>query len=228
MSVWFAIPSARPVVEVNACTAKWRAKGYKIALWRDKDESPEPLADLLLVGTSPYPGYAATVNILAKHVLAMDADCNWVCTAGDDTEPDQRDPAEIAVECTAHFGGTFGVMQPTGDPFAGRCIERIAGSPWLGRDWCFRAHDSEGPFYAAFTHMFGDEALKGIAEKLGVYWPRPDLTHFHNHFTRVGDESKHSNVPDHLKWCNSPQHWAEAQALFNRLKASGFAECMPA
>ena len=35
MSVWFAIPSARPPAEAIPTLDKWRAQGYKIALWRD-------------------------------------------------------------------------------------------------------------------------------------------------------------------------------------------------
>lgn len=232
MSVWFVIPSARPIAEVNACTAKWRERGYRVALWRDRDEDGLAMvADLAMVPVrGGYPGYGVAVNSLARHILTEDPDCEWIVTGGDDTLPDPRDPTEIAAECTEQFGGTFGVMQPTGDLFhdsLGRIIERIAGSPWLGREWCLRANQGKGPFHPGFTHMFGDQCLMETAEKLGVFWRRPDLTHTHNHFTRVGDGARAAVIPDHLKWCNTPQHWNEMQALFNRLKADGFRECMP-
>jgi hypothetical protein len=126
---------------------------------------------------------------------------------------------------------TFGVMQPTGDRFAGGCIERIAGSPWLGREYCLRANQGKGPFWPEFTHMFGDEALKRTAEKLGVYWARPDLTHFHNHLMRASDaidsRAIKKPIPPHLVQWNTSEHWEEMKAIFKRLEAEDFAPCMP-
>ena len=122
-------------------------------------------------------------------------------------------------------------MQPTGDRYAGGCIDRIAGSPWLGREWCLRANGGRGPFWPEFTHMFSDECLKRTAEKLGVYWARPDLTHFHNHFMRetsaIDSEAVRKAVPQHLKQWNTPEHWDEMKAIFKRLEADHFAPCMP-
>lgn len=89
---------------------------------------------------------------------------------------------EIAAECEQHFVGhwaritkqcgrevglevspdaafaageasaTFGVMQPTGDPWAstprlGRDIERICGSAWIGREFALRSYGGRGPLY---------------------------------------------------------------------------------
>lgn len=186
-----------------------------------------------------YPGYAQAVNALAKSVLEYDPSCDWICTGGDDTLPDPNHTAEeIAAQCGDYFefkdGGynrTFGVMQPTGDRFAGGCIDRIAGSPWLGRSWCLRANGGRGPFWPEFTHMFGDECLKRTAEKLGVYWVRPDLTHFHKQFQRESDaidsRAVSNPVPPHLVKWNTRQHWDEMQAIFRRLEAEDFKSCMP-
>ena len=264
-NTWLCIPSARPPEQVEPVLAKWRERGYKIALLRDEgknDVSCDHFESVL-----PYPGYAQAVNLLVSQVFAKDPDCDWIVTGGDDTLPDPNHTAEeIARECEDHFysaiecayppsrpawseipipspGGsgtnapsfkrwaTFGVMQPTGDRFAGGCIDRIAGSPWLGREWCLRANGGRGPFWPEFTHMFGDECLKRTAEKLGVYWPRTDLVHFHNHFQRVSDaidsRAMAKPIPEHLKQWNTRAHWDEMQAIFKRLEAEEFASCMP-
>jgi hypothetical protein len=227
MSVWLCIPSARP----NGGTAKaWKERGYRVALFRDPGSDPVDCADLVLVGE--YPGYAQAVNALAKEVLAGDADCRWIVSGGDDTLPDpNKTPERIAVECTQYFTGTFGVMQPVADRFAGGSIDRIAGSPWMGREWCERANQGAGPMYPGFSHMFTDEALLRTAELLGVYWKRPDLMHFHDHFTRLSRDVNSPAVgrtpPPHLVKWNTPQHWNESKALFQSLEAQGFAPCMP-
>ncbi len=251
MSVWFCIPSARPIEQVESVLEKWRERGYKVALWRDEvvlagDPIPfKETADLVYFGA--YEGYAEAVNFLASKVLHEDASCDWIVTGGDDTLPDPNHTAsQIAVECSYYFGSqltdgmyiyspktsTFGVMQPTGDRFAGGSIDRIAGSPWLGREWCLRANGGRGPFWPEFTHMFGDECLKRTAEKLGVYWSRPDLTHFHKHFQRESDAIDSNAIyrrpPPHLDKWNTKQHWEDMLAIFRRLEAEDFKSCLPA
>ena len=264
MSVWYCIPSKRSPTEANICLDKWRAQGYKIALWRDSGD--EPIAcDLMISGE--YPGYAQAVNALCAEVLKSDPDCDWCVTGGDDIEPDPNQSAEeIARQCSEHFGKplglppepvrenrpdflhaelqatsaylrinyslpTFGVMQPTGDRFAQGSIDRIAGSPWMGREWCERANGGQGPFWPEFTHMFGDEALQRTAQKLGVFWQRPDLIHLHHHFMRkstdINSPAVPTVIPPHLVEWNSQRHWNEMQAIFRRLEAHGFAPCMP-
>lgn len=228
MSVWFCIPSARPVKEANRSLSKWRERGYRVGLWRDTEPAPELLCDLLLTGR--YPGYANAVNAIAGEVLKIDPECRWIVDGGDDTEPDENhDPGSIAEECEKHFGGTFGVMQPTGDRWAGGSIDRIAGSAWMGREWCERANGGAGPLWHEFTHMFVDDCLQETAKKCGVFWQRRDLSHMHRHFLRNGDEVCRSNpnTPAHLVKWNSPAHWAEMQAVYVRLKNADFAPCMP-
>ena len=222
MSVWFAIPSARPVAEAQACIDAWRAKGYRVAIWRDTGAEPVE-CDLLMSGE--YAGYAKTVNLLAKTILAEDPAAEWIVTGGDDTLPDGRPASEIAAECSAHFSGTFGVMQPTGDRWADGSIDRIAGSPWLGREFCERAYQGNGPLWGEFTHMFVDEHLQAVAVTLGLFWQRRDVTHYHNHYLRVQEGVNWSaGVPAHLTQWSSQQHWNESKAIFERLQAGGFAE----
>ena len=229
MSVWLTIPSARTAAEADPTLAKWRERGYLVALWRDLGSEPID-CDILVIGE--YPGYARAVNYLCKEVLERDLAAAWCVAGGDDTLPDPNHAAdEIAQQCAEHFGGTFGVMQPTGDRYAGGCIDRIAGSPWLGREWCQRANAGQGPFWPEFVHMFGDECLMRTAVKLGVYWQRPELVHFHEHFMRkssaIDSPAAAKNVPPHLIRWNSPQHWREMETIFRNLEAQDFEPCMP-
>jgi hypothetical protein len=241
MSVWCLMPSARPVGEVNVCTDKWRETGYKLGLWRDA-EVPEPdLKHDFSIGGFPWRGYPHAINRLAERVFGLDSECDWAIAAADDTFPDpNKSASEIAYECTdylfrlhekqcpgckveAHKIGTFGVMQPTGDPWSdhmGRIIERIAGSPWLGREWCRRAYQGKGPLNEEYRHCFPDEELQCVAQKLGVFWQRPDLVHYHQNWARARGDRR--DMPEFLREANSPEHWKKYQALFNRRKAAGF------
>lgn len=218
MSVWFAIPSKRPIAECEPVLALWRQQGYRIALWRDV-EAEHPPCDLLLIGT--YTGYSMSVNELVRAVLARDPEASWIVTGGDDTQPDLSHTAEeIATQCTDHFGGTFGVMQPTGDRWANGSIDRIAGSPWMGRDFCERANQGQGPMWPEYFHMFNDEELQLVALRLGVFWQRPDLIHLHEHWMRKGQGN--AAMPEFLTRANSPANWQAMSQIFAYRKANGF------
>lgn len=246
---FLCIPSARPVEQVAPVIAEWKAMGYGVALQRDEPPTGSTGADIVFV--RQYLGYADAVNWLSRQVLADYPECDWIVAGGDDTWPDMYKRAdEIAAELLRHFAGsallkglssdaefaigcprpdrvsTFGVCQPTGDPWSdnlGRIIERIAGSPWLGREWCRRAHAGKGPLWPEFRHMFVDEALQIYAQSLGVFLQRPDLTHFHAHAQR----DMRSPAAPHMKEWNSQKHWHESKAIFERLKSTNFAECQP-
>lgn len=175
----------------------------------------------------------------------------WFVTGGDDVEPDMNNTAEeIAQQCSEHFSHiaiqnkfsdpavkdlvahadahmTFGVMQPTGDRFAGGSIDRICGSPWMGREFCRRMYGGKGPLFEGYRHMFVDEELQEVALKLDVLWQRPDLIHLHRHFMREDETDLHSDAvkreaPAHLVKWNTQEHWAESQKLFRERKAAGF------
>lgn len=256
MSVWVAMPSARPVEEVNARLEKWRRMGYKVALWRDHIYAPDSGAfaincaeipsdfhcDLLIVAAK-YPGYYAAANGLVDQVFLKDQTCDWVVCAADDMDPDASKPAdEIAWECSVNFGtrhdlaapltpGTFGVMQPTGDrwgehepwakaqhPTRPAYADRICGSPWIGREFARRVNLGKGPWWPEYLHMFGDEELLNVAEKLGVLWQRRDVIHYHDHCRRDGV----ARTPAFLTEAYGPAHWTKYQELFARRKMAGF------
>jgi len=229
MSVWLAIPSKRPQSEAQACIDRWRARGYLVAMHRDTGDD---IVDCDYLSYGDYQGYAKTVNALIRAVMKFDTDARWFIAAGDDISPDPTKRAdEIADECETFFakfdarGGlphshTFGVMQPTGDPWAdsaGRMIERIAGSPWIGREFCERAYGGNGPYFEGYRHCFLDNEIMDVAKLLGVFWQRPDLTHHHAHWTR-----ERRPMPGYLAEPNSPAHWQKYHALYRERKAAGF------
>ncbi len=239
-NVWVCVPSARPVAEVREWAAKWHERGYKVAIWRDQGASCDLLYDFCQVGD--YPGYAQATNALINWVLDNDSSCDWVVAGGDDVFPDQAHTAEeIAAQCSGYFqvwnkqerktedGPTFGVMQPTGDPWGEteswaikslpvgrrRSIERICGSPWLGREYCRRVNGGRGPLWPEYFHNWVDEECQEVAIKLGVFWQRPDLTHYHDNPLRHGKPR-----PTHLSGVDA--EYVRSKPLFDRRKAQGF------
>lgn len=240
MSVWLAIPSKREPEEVEPVLKAWRERGYKIALHRDVGESID--ADIVR-SARQYPGYAVAVNTACRVILELDPQASWIVCAGDDTYPDPNHSAEeVALQCRAHFydsrpasrelrlaTDTFGVMQPTGDPWsdsAGRIIERIAGSPWIGREFARRMYGGAGPYWHEYRHCFVDEELQCVAQKLGVFWQRPDLIHHHQNWARpkhpqfpAGDAK---DMPAFLAEANSAEHWAKYSNMFKERKEQGF------
>ena len=225
MSVWFATPSKRPVAEAEACIAKWIERGYQAVVQRDPGDGV--LANCLTVAR-PYQGYSEAVNFLCSLVLG-DIEAIWIVTGGDDTDPDPNHTAErIAAECTGHFSGTLGVMQPTGDrwqeedgratwPDQPAAIDRICGSPWMGREFVARAYGGHGPMWPEYWHMFNDEELQNVAIKLGILWQRRDIIHMHNHWMKLGKQ-----IPDFLVRANSMENWNKTHALFLARKAAGW------
>ncbi len=253
MKVALCIPSARPLVECKGVLEAWRDMGYLVHLWRDpdSDQSIFGYADSVIEGQ--YPGYAEAANALILQAFRFDPDLQWAVTGGDDTLPDPNKRAdEIAFQCGRHFGeinksfrmepvvfgepiqygearnpwGTFGVMQPTGDRYASGSIDRIAGSPWIGREFGTRMYGGHGPYWPEYTHMGADEELMYVAEAAGVYWRRPDLCHLHRHFQRESDDLNSAAVrrpvPPHLVEANSPEHWQRYKRIFGNRKSAGF------
>lgn len=182
MNVWYCIPSANPERCVRAFEA-WKAQGYKCAVLVNKPDHEVLTADLV-VRVDKYKGYFASVNRLAKLVVA-EHEADIVVTGGDDMLPDPTKRAdEIGAEFLARFPDGYGVMQPTGDDLPG--TKDICGSPWMGRRWIERAYGGDGPLCGEYFHFYGDLELKELAGELGVLWQRDDLRQYHDHWIRRG------------------------------------------
>ena len=234
MSVWYCIPSKRPPNEANACLEAWQQAGYNVAIIREPADGKLDVA--IQLDTQAYLGWPRSVNLLVAVVMATDSHAEWFVTGGDDYFPDQNKTAdEIAGECGEYFANlhgqnygndSFGVMQPTGDRWGERhgeaIIDRIAGSPWMGREFCRRMYHGGGPLYPGYHHNFADEELQNVAQKLGVFWQRRDLVQEHRHWARPrGDWA---DAPEWALAINHPIHsdWEPSKALFAKRKAAGF------
>lgn len=247
MSVWLTIPSKRPPEECEPILKLWRERGYKISLWVDSVADGEA-KKVDFYSASGYPGYAQAVNIVIQDIISdsgvnPDPGAEWFIAAGDDTEPDMNHSAEeIARECEEHFGGsqplpgvdrnptyrTFGVMQPTGDRWGdaqGPYIDRVAGSAWIGREFARRVNQGRGPLWPQYFHMGVDEELQAVAQKYGVFWQRPDLTHLHRHWGRPREGERigmRDRMPKFLERANSQEEWQKYKAIFAARQAAGF------
>ena len=122
-------------------------------------------------------------------------------------------------------------MQPTGDrwlvngPGTKPGSECVAGSPWMGREWCRRINGGRGPLWPEYYHCGEDEELQEVAIKYGVFWQRPDLTHFHHHWGRPKEGERlglASRMPAFLTRANSKEEWAKMKKLLAERKAAGW------
>src|SRR5262249_54265870 len=104
---WFAIPSASPD-KCRKVLPALRAMGYKIAVLQNQARADIP-ADLV-VWSDTYPGWAESINILARQVVPRD--CPVIVSGGDDMLPDPSQRAgELARQFLGRFPDTLGVMQ---------------------------------------------------------------------------------------------------------------------
>lgn len=232
-SVWFCVPSCRPKREAEDCFRRWKALGYKIAILRQGEPIDSDLVDVQ-ISTGEYLGWPNSTNFLCKRVLADDASIRWGVGGGDDYWPiSDRWAANVGFECFEYFDGTFGVMQPTGDRWGdnessritfgqdrGAILDRVAGSPWMGREWIERSYQGNGPMFDGYRHLYADEELQCVAEKLGVFWQRRDLVQYHNHPAREKGFGVYNQ--GYLKDLYSKEAWKKERALFESRKAAGF------
>ncbi len=121
---------------------------------------------------------------------------------------------------------TFGVMQPTGDRWGehdkilgkeGAYIDRVCGSPWMGREFCRRMYQGQGPLFSGYFHMFEDEELQNVAQRLGVLWQRRDLIQLHRHYGREGKLR-----PAFLDVAAGGAHWKVSEDIFKIRQMAGF------
>lgn len=217
MTVWVVFPSAAPVGQARLCVSSWQAQGYKVAIAVEDGRS---LCANWVLNQESYPGYATSVNRLAWGVLYGDAECVAVVAAGDDMMPDQKRTAdEIAADLAARHGDLY-VAQGTGDRWTLGTSEipqseRVAGSPWMSREWVRRGYLGKGAKWPEYWHCFADNDLMEVATKLGVFHQEPEITHRHEHFMRHGRP-----VPAYS--AHAYARFADDQAIFERRKAAGF------
>jgi hypothetical protein len=222
--VWFAIPSASPE-RCRRTLPAWRERGYKVAILQNFERGDIP-ADRTL-WSDHYPGWPESINILCRSVVPKDAAI--VVSGGDDMLPDANlSASDIAAQFLEHFkhtpGGTFGVMQPTGDGFLG--ARYFCGSPWLGRAWIDSMYSGAGPMFGGYRHNWADNELFWVAKGLGALWERPDLSQHHEHFSRTGEAKpaywvqgveRHDRDDVQLfiarSWQNFPGHQPSPDAL---------------
>jgi len=194
------MPSANATNAARSVPA-WREQGYKVAILQDRARF-EIECDALIT-RDRYPGWAGSINALFREVVP--GDCPVVVAGGDDMFPDPgRSAQEIAREFMDHFGGTFGVMQPTGDDF--EATRTICGSPWLGRAWMERMYAGRGGLCEAYHQQWADDELYWVSRCAGRFWDRPDLTQHHEHFLRTGS-------PAPVYWVESAGAHAERDCL---------------
>lgn len=178
--VWFAIPSASPE-KCRKVLPVWREMGYKTAVLQNFERGEIP-ADICVWHDS-YPGWPGSVNMLCKDIVPKA--CQIVVSGGDDMLPDPKHTAqELAAQFMERFPDTFGVMQPHGDSYM--ASNRYCGSPFMGRAWFENMYGGRGGMHAGYHHNYADNELFWVSKGMGVLWERPDLSHFHEHFTRDG------------------------------------------
>jgi hypothetical protein len=211
--VWFAIPSANPEL-CRRTLPVWREMGYRIAVLQNYEKGDIP-ADIV-VWKDDYPGWAESINILAREVVPRSA--GIIVSGGDDMLPDARTPAHsIARQFNERFPDGFGVMQPQGDTYMEAA--HYCGSPWFGRAWIDRMYGGKGPMFGGYRHNWADLELFWLAKGMGVLWQRDDLAQHHEHFWRTGEGkpeywSKNVETRDRAdvqlylarSWLNFPGH----------------------
>lgn len=230
MSVCVVFPTAN-AVRARRTIAAWHDMGYRAFI--RAESNLDCGADMAQVDPT-YPGYWASCNSLIHHLLISDQEMRVVVVAADDIMPDAKHSAdEIAGEFVRRFCDTYGVMQPTGDEWSdsqGRVIERICGSPWIGRAFIEEAirvyGGAAGPYAPGYYHFYGDEHLQRVAAALGILWQRPDLEQEHWHWSfraRVRHDADYSQRAAYQEE-KSRVWWKADKALFERNAAVEFPE----
>ncbi len=250
MSVWCCIPSARPVPEVTAWAERWRNMGYKIALWRDTERVDAADLCVVAPYPGYSQAANALIKLVLDSDAECSWVCTGGDDTWPDPNKRADQIAEECCRHFGYQRGpaidprtgqevnywpeleTFGVMQPTGDrwgddafsrarwPDAPAMIDRICGSPWIGREFATRINGGAGPWWPEYHHNWADEEMQNVAQSLGVLWQRRDLTHYHDHARRKGGP-----------WQAHQKHfdadYTRMKPLFDKRKAAGFPGSAP-
>jgi len=207
--IWSVWPTVSPDRSAPMI-ARWHERGYKVAVLVNPPHAHTdlPEADRVIV-QQEWLGFPVAVNILCREVPG-----DVVAVVGDDIRPDENHTAqEIRDLFLARFPDTFGVMQPSGDVFG--LSDKCAVSPWIGRLFIQHAYAGQGPFHEGYFHYWSDHELQVVAEKLGCFKQRPDLTQFHDHWQR-----RKERRPQHLH--KARDNHEKDKRLFHARQAQGF------
>lgn len=207
MSVWLLTPT----VDAEKCGetfAKWKTAGYMTAAFVDAGAATPDHADVVVSAT--YCGYGAAINRLWEIVRRQ---ALIIIPGGDDLYPcTTRTVGELASDFFARFANGFGVMHLAQFDLSGGAS---ADHPWIGNAYASRVNGGRGPIWPEYWHWFNDQEAREVAERLGVFWRRPELGQLHDHWT-LHDKGR----PPHLE--RIVHRWPDARALFLCRQASGF------
>jgi hypothetical protein len=214
----YLIPTANPPL-ASACLAAWRAMGWDTFAVVEGDAVVENATGVFR--QPEYPGWGDSFNRMARELAGQ---YDWLATGGDDCFPDPKNDATfIGGELSAHFGGTMGVCQATGDGWAWDKrggADPICFAPFIGAEFARRWNGGRGAFWPGYFQWFADNELRSTAEEWGLLWVRPDWTVDHRHVAKRGKPTPAYNV------IKQPR-WQADHDLFYARKAAGFPDHAP-
>lgn len=242
-AVYVCLPSINPEYCARYLPA-WKQQGYRVAVSTDEAmfERMTPMLDGIIdVLVSPrgrYPGYWQSMNALTRYVCNRPVALAYshiktspglslndqliadVCVvAGDDMQPDDRHTAQqIAQHFLRIFPDGYGIMQPTGSGEDG--VDRIAGSPWMGKGWIERAYNGTGPYHGGYFHFYGDEELMNVARRQSAFIQLSQYRQRHHQWCNPDGENYGKRT--HYQQRNSDEHWESDKALFFARQRQGF------
>ena len=209
MSVLVAWPTV-DVAEANVTAGIWKGRGYDTAILTEQPTEPQQHIDHTIC-VPTWKGFPNAANELCQ---AFSSQYDIIVIGGNDLYPDRAHLAcEIEAEFKDYFGGTFGLMHPTGDRYG--LIDDAAICPWIGSEYIAKMYGGKGPYCEEYYHYFCDGELQDAATLNGTFWQREDLSQFHAHWSRHG-----ATRPQHLQVAKD--HHPEDQRTYHARKANNF------
>jgi hypothetical protein len=187
----------------------------------------DPIAEwFVLGGDDTLPDPTHTPEDIAAQCSRYFGELHMLRSLGSTAKPGDPVSVETLKACIHGLqNSTMGVMQPTGDDWAdqnGKIINRICGSPWIGREFAMRSYRGGGPLYSRYFHNWADQELFHVANRSGLLWQRPDLTHYHRHWNRPHGATREKDMPKWAPPIYSNNDWIYNGGLYKRREAQGF------
>lgn len=200
---------------------RWRQMGYYPVVLLDGDDlNEQDLGGPPMLVSRPFlpqcwPGYPSAINAMLASALQDFPAARVFVIGGEDMHPEPRVKAATLAELfLSYFRDTFGVMQPTGDPYGNTL--NICGSPWVGRALAEAACANGGVFHPGYWHYYADQELHDVLALRGLLQKQSKITQYHAHWGR----SQNPQRPPHLHRAGEQER--EDKALFERRKAERF------